>query len=94
MKTLEHLMGTNTLTQRLFGYSDKEGTEGAPSESEELGYSFEAIDFLDDESKRLYRIWLDAAIDHTRADGRYSVTLNDLKATRGDALRKFSDAER
>ena len=86
-------MGVNTLAQRLFGSSNEEGMKGAPR-SEEFGYSFEAIDLLDDESKRLYRIWLDVATERTRAGGRNSVTLDDVRATMSDAIKKFSDAKR
>ena len=86
-------MGANTLAQRLFGPSNEEDMKGAPK-SVEFGYSFEAIDFLDDEAKRLYRIWLDIATHHTRSGGRSSVTLDDVKATMDAALKKFSDAER
>ena len=86
-------MDANALSQRLFGSSKEEDLKGAPK-SEELVYSFEAIDFLDDETKRLYRLWLDVAIGHTRAGGRNSVTLDDVKATMNDALEKLLDAKR
>ena len=86
-------MIANALAQRFFGSPDREDMKNAV-ESKEFGYSFEAIDLLDEEVKRLYRIWLNTASDYTRATDRYSVTLDDVKATMSDALKKFADAER
>ena len=42
--------------------------------AEERLYSFEAIDHLDDETKRLYRLWLKKAISRAMGEGRLEVT--------------------
>ena len=58
----------------------------------ELLYSFEAIDYLDDETKRLYGIWLNAAVALAERDGRPEVTLGDVKQVTPGVIKEFSGA--
>ena len=60
--------------------------------AKELLYSFEAIDHLDDETKRLYRIWLKQAISLTTGEGRFEVTIDDVKRVTSEALKEFCRA--
>ena len=60
--------------------------------AEDLLYSFEAIDHLDEETKRLYRLWLKKAISRAMGEGRSEVTIDDIKKTTSEALEEFSRA--
>lgn len=60
--------------------------------TEDLLYSFEAIDHLDDETKRLYRLWLNKAISRATRDGRTEVTIEDVKQATIEALEEFRRA--
>ena len=60
--------------------------------AEGLLYSFEAIDHMEDETKRLYRIWLKKAISLAMGAGRSEVTLDDVKQTTSEALEEFRRA--
>ena len=70
------------------------GAEPPPKSAEDLLYSFEAIDHLDDETKRLYRIWLNQAVSLATREGRFEVTVDDVRRAASDALEEFLGAER
>ena len=50
-------------------------------ETEELRYDFAAIEFMDGEWDRFYKIWLDLAVRHTHERGSNRVELKDAEGT-------------
>lgn len=60
------------------------------SDREDLLYSFEAIDHLNEESRRLYRLWLNTAISVATEDYRSEVTVADVKYAASKAFEEFS----